>query len=336
MPRRGLPIAVALTLGAAVGSLGPARAENYPPPIECRPQWGCFVMKYVDRDPGPGATDAMCRHVTTDGHTGTDFAVADMQAYLDGIPVLAIADGTVIAARRGERDGPDWFQRPRDTAGRDCGNRVAIRHDDGLISDYCHLRRGSVTVREGMRVTAGQPLGLMGLSGGTEFPHLHLSLQTRDNVFIDPLDGQPRDTACNPAEVGGPGRLWGEAPLLAYVPTGVVRGGMADHIPHPKNLWFAPSRARLPAGTAVLSLFAQFYGIEAGDAIVGAITAPNGETVLTLDEAPAAKTFLVRSVSGGVRRPSGFAPGLYRGEVAVVRDGTTVTVFRTETVVGGN
>ena len=60
---------------------------------------------------------------------------------------------------------------------RNCGNGVVIRHADGWETQYCHLRRGSVQVAEGDRVEAGEPLGLVGMSGEANFPHVHLSVR---------------------------------------------------------------------------------------------------------------------------------------------------------------
>ena len=41
------------------------------------------------------------------------------------------------------------------------GNGVVIDHGGGWISQYSHLRSGSVRVHPGDRVSAGQPLGLV-------------------------------------------------------------------------------------------------------------------------------------------------------------------------------
>lgn len=53
------------------------------------------------------------------------------------------------------------------------GNHVVIRVE-GLHIVLAHLRRGSVTVAEGDPVEAGQPIGVIGNSGNTLAPHLHL------------------------------------------------------------------------------------------------------------------------------------------------------------------
>ena len=106
-----------------------------------------------------------------------------------GAPVLAMADGTVVRVSGGWRD-----HRSRDTwptlvwmmiegALRDLvgasgilGNHVIVRHDDETFSACAHLRRGSILVRPGDRVTAGQQLAEVGNSGNTSEPHLHVQL----------------------------------------------------------------------------------------------------------------------------------------------------------------
>jgi murein DD-endopeptidase MepM/ murein hydrolase activator NlpD len=65
------------------------------------------------------------------------------------------------------------------------GNHVILDLGDGTYALYAHLRRGSLTVREGDRVTVGQPLARCGNSGNSTEPHLHFQL----------MDGPDPDTA---------------------------------------------------------------------------------------------------------------------------------------------
>ncbi|MDX1541463.1 MAG: M23 family metallopeptidase, partial [Geminicoccaceae bacterium] len=158
---------------------GAASAE--PPsltlPLICTPGEDCWPVRYVDHDPGPGGRDYRCGPETGDGHQGTDIAIRDLRAMADGVEVVAAAAGTVIGIRDGESDlSPGQRTRPA-MAGRHCGNGVRLDHGGGWTSQVCHLRRGSVRVALGDRVEAGDPLGLVGLSGATSFPHLHFGVQ---------------------------------------------------------------------------------------------------------------------------------------------------------------
>lgn len=53
---------------------------------------------------------------------------------------------------------------------------VLAVHPDGPFVLVAHLRNGSVRVRPGERVDAGQPLGLCGNSGNSTQPHVHLQV----------------------------------------------------------------------------------------------------------------------------------------------------------------
>src|SRR5687767_667340 len=140
-----------------------------------------------------------------------------------GFRVLAAADGKVRAIRDSMADvsfrdiGKDAIK------GREAGNGVAIDHGNGWETQYSHLRRGSVMVKPGESVRRGQLLGLVGLSGWTEFPHLHLTVRYQGRK-IDPFVGTGAHTGCG---LGEP--LWEAKALEAmkYVPTGMLAAGFA-------------------------------------------------------------------------------------------------------------
>jgi murein DD-endopeptidase MepM/ murein hydrolase activator NlpD len=87
-------------------------------------------------------------------HEGIDYA-ADA-----GTPVRAIGDGTVVFA--GQRGG--------------YGNLLEIRHPNGFVSRYGHLRAFAAGVRAGRRVTIGQTIAYVGQTGLATGPHLHFEL----------------------------------------------------------------------------------------------------------------------------------------------------------------
>lgn len=111
-----------------------------------------------------------------------------------GEPVHAVASGVVVAVADRQRDQRArnswpallWFSTVenilRSVGGvwAIIGNRVIIRHDDGGgFTAYAHLKRGSVTVRVGERVEAGQMIAEVGNTGNTTQPHLHIQLMDR-------------------------------------------------------------------------------------------------------------------------------------------------------------
>lgn len=117
-----------------------------------------------------------------------------------GRPVLAPAQGTVVAAHDGEPDhaayrglpsiGYALTQHRRAAQGWVGlgGNHVLIE-TGGVFLALCHLHRGSVAVGEGQQVTVGQPVGRCGNSGNSMEPHLHL--QAMDDPRPDRARGLP-------------------------------------------------------------------------------------------------------------------------------------------------
>lgn len=124
-------------------------------------------------------------------------ANSDFPAF--GAPLLAVADATVVRVVGDQRDHLSRTSLPallylmlleasvRDLAGvkRIVGNHVVLDLGNGTYALYAHLQHGSLTVREGDRVTAGQQLARCGNSGNSTEPHLHFQL----------MDGPDPDTA---------------------------------------------------------------------------------------------------------------------------------------------
>ncbi|HVX39198.1 MAG TPA: M23 family metallopeptidase [Gemmatimonadaceae bacterium] len=86
-----------------------------------------------------------------------------------GATVVSPCDGVVIAAHDGMPDH-DPPARDRDNPP---GNYVAIRSADVAFL-LAHLMRGSIAVRVGEQVRAGQPVARVGNSGNGTEPHLHV------------------------------------------------------------------------------------------------------------------------------------------------------------------
>ncbi|MEU0194887.1 M23 family metallopeptidase [Streptomyces afghaniensis] len=136
----------------------------------------------VVAEPEPGARPGFCRLWPLARRNSA------FPAY--GAPLLAVADGTIVRATDGQRDhlsrtSPlallylmvvEASVRDVSGAGRVVGNHVVLDLGDGTYALYAHLQRGSLTVREGDRVTAGQPLARCGNSGNSTEPHLHFQL----------------------------------------------------------------------------------------------------------------------------------------------------------------
>ena len=90
-------------------------------------------------------------------------------------PVMAPADGIVVAAIDQYDDNP--LNKPS-ASNPAHGNSIVIDNGNGEFSMLAHLKRGSLKVKIGDKVKAGQELALCGNSGNSPIPHLHFHLQT--------------------------------------------------------------------------------------------------------------------------------------------------------------
>lgn len=87
--------------------------------------------------------------------------------------ILAPATGKVVEAVDGIRDNTPGDTNPYFLP----GNYILIKHSDNQFSFLAHLKKGSVAVKQGGQVHAGQKIGLCGNSGNSGEPHLHYHMQ---------------------------------------------------------------------------------------------------------------------------------------------------------------
>lgn len=288
-------------------------------PVDCTLGEDCFIQQHVDREPGPGAVDFACGTLAYDGHKGTDFRLADDRAMAAGVDVLAAAPGVVRARRDGVPDIASASASTPDVSGRECGNGVLVERSDGWTLQYCHLRRGSVRVAQGQTVSAGDVLGQIGLSGQTQFPHLHLTVRDADGRVIDPFDARRQDAACGPEDTE---TLWAEP--IAYAPGGVLGSGFLDRLPEYDEV--KAGTAAVPGlrpDAAALVFWAQFYGLREGDRLELGLTAPDGgllaETAHVMERDRAVE---FRAI--GRKARGAWAAGTYRGTAVLSRNGARI------------
>ena len=319
-----MAIAVILPVVALVFAALPARAE--PPilsmPIDCRAGVDCEIQNHVDHDPGPGAQDYQCGSRTYQAHTGVDFRLPDLVRQRQGVKVLAAANGRVLRVRDGVADvsvrstGTDAVQ------GLECGNGVVLGHPDGFETRYCHLARGSTAVRPGDEVKAGDTLGRVGLSGRTEYPHLHFSVHQGASV-IDPFAYGAPPGSCQAGR-----SLWRPElrEPLAYKQRAVLNTGFATR---PLDMAAIEERPEAPTAQApALLAYARGIGLKAGDVQVLTLKGPDGAVLAINAAEPLPRDQAQSMVFAGVRRPAeGWRQGRYVGEY-VVRNGGQVVLAR--------
>jgi murein DD-endopeptidase MepM/ murein hydrolase activator NlpD len=316
----GVAVIAAVPFAASIAAANPRFAI----PIDCEIGPGCLVQNYADRDPGPGVRDFACGSMSYDGHKGTDFRIRDLTIMRRGVAVLAAAPGVVSATRDGV---PDVSIRQGGTStveGRECGNGVLIDHGDGWVSQYCHLRQGSVAVKQGDRVDTGARLGLVGLSGMTEFPHVHFEVR-KDDTVMDPFTAQPfteRSTSCAPM-----GRsLWTAAAeaRLAHPGAAFLAGGFTDRPVDFAAIDSAPPPAPGAAPEALVA-YVRVVGVREGDVETLEVTGPDGGVFSKAGPEPLAATKIHWMRFSG-RRLNGarLNPGRYSATYTLTRNGSTL------------
>lgn len=308
------------------GARASADAFSLEVPVNCTLGTECFVQNYFDHAPGEDAVDYNCGPLVYDGHDGTDFRTRTLSEMRAGVEVLAAASGVVVGIRNTMEDvlvgdiGRDALE------GRGAGNGVRIDHGNGWVTQYAHMMKGSITVEVGQQVKAGDVLGLIGLSGNTAFPHLHLSVSHND-IDVDPFTGSTETYQCGePTEP-----LWSTAAqaALGYVSGGPLQAGFAD----------APAEYRaaregaydaftLETDSDALVFWAEFFGVLEGDRIRLELKFPDDfDTItdtVTMDRNRAQQFNFV-----GRRLPTtGWPAGTYEGTARLLRtiDGVEQTL----------
>jgi hypothetical protein len=98
-----------------------------------------------------------------------------------GKPVVAVADAVVASVIDGfpeQTPGKYPTDIPLDEAD---GNSVILDLGEQQYAMYAHMQPGTIQVRVGQRVNAGQLLGLVGNSGNSVAPHLHFQVTDRSS-----------------------------------------------------------------------------------------------------------------------------------------------------------
>jgi hypothetical protein len=289
----------------------PAKVLSWP--VACTVGVNCAIQHYLDQDPSPAAKDFACGNRTYDGHDGVDIRLLDMAAQRRGVAVLAAADGRVLRVRDGVPDVSVRATGLEAVKDRECGNGLVVAHGD-FEAQYCHLAQGSVSVKPGDMVKAGQPIGRVGLSGETEFPHLHFTLR-QGGKAVDPFAYGAPAGACR-----GGRSLWSQTP--AYEARVVLNTGFAA-----QALTMGAVEAGVaPAGAdpAALVAYVRAIGLKAGDVQTLTISGPNGATLVKNAAEPLPRDQAQRLIFAGIRRPAqGWAKGRYVARYTVAGGGQT-------------
>ncbi len=139
---------------------GATEAENFH--VRSKPQQRAFDLLMTDQM----------------GQTHKGFGTSNSDYYAYGQTVSAPADGTVAQVVTGVPENTPGIANPYNAL----GNLIVIKVSDNTYAVLGHLQPGSVTVKAGDTVKAGQAIGKVGNTGNIEQPYLHFHLQNGPNM----------------------------------------------------------------------------------------------------------------------------------------------------------
>ncbi|WP_080057319.1 peptidoglycan DD-metalloendopeptidase family protein [Spirosoma aerolatum] len=250
------------------------------------------ISNYVDLNPSVGPDDVNqyttynldynCGNRTYDQkngyqHQGTDIALWPFNwSVMAGeyVKVVAAAPGVIISKSDGNDDQScgSFSSATRDW------NAVYIRHDDGSVAWYGHLKKQSLTTKSiGQRVNEGEFLGFVGSSGRSSAPHLHFEVYNADGKLIDPFQG-----ACNKTITDA---WWKQQPL--YKDKTLNR--LSVHLVQPV-MGVCPGSANVTNEVVVAQPGQRFYfyafgrELENGDPIQFDVFQPDGQLFTTFQD----------------------------------------------------
>lgn len=291
-------------------------------PVLCNLGQDCMIQQYVDRDPGPGAVDYACGPLSYNGHRGTDIRLRNDQSVENDIAVVAAAAGRVVALRDGLPDHRQGTPEAPNVDGKECGNGVLIEAPDGWRFQYCHLKKGSIAVRKGQSIGSGAPIGAVGLSGKTQFAHLHLTIRDASGDVVDPFDGLPQSAGCALAP-NLDKALWRHPDAVTYRAGGAIGAGFSDHVPNYEDIKSGLIANSEPLRSSDAFVFwAEFFGLRPDDTIRMFVEGPDNYRLQKDFKLERQRTVAFRAL--GRRNKHSLTSGVYRGRAELIRDSVVI------------
>lgn len=115
----------------------------------------------------------------TGNHWGLDIVRCSDGSSSELATIVAIADGVIYAQRKWVKGFNSDYS---------AGNCVYIRHENGMVSKYFHLKYGTMPdwIKDDMEVHKGDVLGYMGATGVAYGAHLHFQVEDENGTPVDP------------------------------------------------------------------------------------------------------------------------------------------------------
>jgi murein DD-endopeptidase MepM/ murein hydrolase activator NlpD len=136
-----------------------------------------YAVDGTPRIPGRYAIDFV--RIDARGRSKREGSERPLDFHGYGAPVLAVADGVIASTRDDMQEAATVSANRRHPQADATGNYVSLRLADGRVVFYEHLKPGSVAVKPGQRVKAGQVIGALGFTGDSTGPHLHFSVASQ-------------------------------------------------------------------------------------------------------------------------------------------------------------
>lgn len=318
----------------------PASAQDAPFkmsfPLKCELHKDCWTLYYVDVNRTEDVVeDYACGKRSYDQHKGTDFAIRDSHAMEKGVDVLAAADGTVLRLRDGVNDD---FKNKEELAavreaGIECGNGVFIDHGNGFETQYCHLKKDSITVKQGQVVARGEKIGKVGISGLAEHPHLHMSVY-KDHELIDPFMGKDVIKADCSKEYYDVKKHWDDSLPARDERPSFYDAGFSTTMPD-FGLLAQGNKGTLPElGAKAFIFWVSMFDLRSGDYLVIKVSDDKGREVVSRTISQD-KDKIRQHYAAGRKIAKGMPAGIYTGSVALTRvmdDGNTQTYRHSATI----
>lgn len=287
-------------------------------PVACQPGLSCFILSYPDIDKQEGvAKDFACGGLAGDGDVFLRIGMSSIEALRNPVDVLATRAGVVTDVQDNAKDLLILHRHQLMQGDSLCGNGVVIDHGGGIQSAYCHLRMGSVKVKKGQRVEAGEVIGAVGQSGFATWPQLGFSMRA-GGMMIDPITSMTDIEGCgfkpHPAIPLPPA-------FAQYNPAAIVAVGFSEdeHSLGSMLRGAAQHQGMMDSEAESLTFWATIIGVRRGDEINITLFDARGrpfETQEIIAAADEAHTPI------NVTRKRGYArwrKGVYTGRISLTR-----------------
>jgi hypothetical protein len=244
-------------------------------------------------------------------------------AQQQGVSVVAAADGQVSRIRDGVPDTSVRVTGKESVRNRECGNGVVVTHLEGWETQYCHMAKGSLSVKPGQKVKAGDKLGEVGLSGLTEYPHLHFTLRHNGKI-VDPFSYRAAAGTCGADAVS----LWDPdlSRKLTYQPRTVLNAGFTNSGVSMDMIESGKAETtQVVDSSAAIVAFVRAIGLKAGDVQSLTLMDPSGRVIAENKVRPLEKDMAQNMIFAGRKKPeNGWEQGVYAAKYAVEKNGEVV------------